>query len=341
MPTYTYPSDLSTLPVGTWVSGQSYPTGAVVVPSNFGSFIFKNLGIAGLSGGAEPTWPTVAGNTVVDGTVTWTAVAAQTITWQASITDESGTTEPTWPTTVGATVVDNVLTWTAINKNIKDTNCPNTTGVIAGSGKIYAINNGQVNFCATDNPTDWSTPSDAGFLPIDMQAVSDQVATGLGMYRGNLVVLMPSGIQIWQIDPDPSKMALLDYLNGYGTPYQRSHYSTVDDLYFLSPLGIRSVSVSAGTANMNGGDIGTPIDKIVQTYLETVPTGFDPIGYYYAGMGQYWLIADVGGSSTTVYVLTQSQVAQLSEWSQYVFPVAITDVTTLDGVMYIRDSNAN
>ncbi len=340
MPTYTYPSDLSTTPVGTWVSGQSYITGSVVVPTNFGAFLYKNNGAAGVSGNSEPTWPTTVGGTVVDGTITWTAFATQTITWQATATDTSGSTEPTWPTTLGGTVVDGEITWTAINKNIKDTNCPNTTGVVSVAGKIFAVNGSNVQFSATDNPTDWTSSSDAGFLPIGMQAISDQVATGLGLYRGNLVVLMPSGIQIWQVDPDPSKMALLDYLNGYGTPFTRSHYSTVDDMYFLTPLGIRSISVSAGTANMNGGDIGTPIDKVFQAFYATPLANYDPIGYYYAGMGQYWLInATTTGTTTTVFVLTQSQVAQLSEWSQYVFPVSITDVTTLDGVMYIKDSN--
>ncbi len=340
MPTYTYPSDLSTTPVGTWVSGQSYINGSVVVPTNFGAFLYKNNGAPGVSGNSEPTWPTTAGGTVVDGTVTWTAFETQTITWQATATGISGSTEPTWPTTLGGTVVDGEITWTAINKNIKDTNCPNTTGVASAAGKIFAVNGSNVQFSATDNPTDWTSSSDAGFLPIGMQAISDQIATGLGLYRGNLVVLMPSGIQIWQVDPDPSKMALLDYLNGYGTPFTRSHYSTVDDMYFLTPLGIRSISVSAGTANMNGGDIGTPIDKVFQAFYAGPLANYDPIGYYYAGMGQYWLInTTTTGTTTTVFVLTQSQVAQLSEWSQYVFPVSITDVTTLDGVMYIKDSN--
>lgn len=338
MPTYTYPSDLSTTPVGTWVAGQSYVTGSVVVPTAFGSSLYKNLGAAGISGSAEPVWP--GSGTVLDGTVTWTQFSTQTITWKASATGTSGATEPVWPTTLGGTVVDGEVTWTAINKNIKDTNCPNTTAVASAAGKIFAVNGANVQFSATDNPTDWTSSSDAGFLPIGMQAVSDQIATALGLYRGNLVVMMPSGIQIWQIDPDPSKMALLDYLNGYGTPFARSQYSTIDDMYFLTTLGIRSISVSAGTANMNGGDVGTPIDKVFQAFYAGSLPNYDPIGYYYAGMGQYWLInANTGGTTTTVFVLTQSQVAQLSEWSQYIFPVLITDVTTLDGIMYIKDSN--
>lgn len=340
MGTYSYPSDLNRLPIGTWVSGQSYVTGSVVKPTTPGGLLHVNNGSSGTSGTAEPAWATTPLGTTGDGNITWTAITTQTITWEAQTADISGSAEPTWPTTLGGTVTDGTVTWTAINKNIKDVNCPNTKGVVSAAGKIFAINGANVSFSATDNPTDWTSSSDAGFLPIGMQAVSDQIATALGLYRGNLVVLMPSGIQIWQVDPDPSKMALLDYLNGYGTPYSRSQFSTIDDMYFLTSLGVRSVSVSAGTANMDGGDVGTPIDKVVQAYLATNPANYDPIGYYYAGMGQYWLInISTGGTQTTAYVLTESQVASLSEWSEYIFPVVLTDVTTLDGIMYLRDSS--
>jgi hypothetical protein len=41
-----------------------------------GIFWFKAT-VAGTSAGTEPTWPTVLGNTVVDGTVTWKAIRAR------------------------------------------------------------------------------------------------------------------------------------------------------------------------------------------------------------------------------------------------------------------------
>jgi hypothetical protein len=63
-----------------WASTTGYAVGAYAIPSAFGSIggdvgkIFKCT-TAGTSGSSEPSWPTSAGGTVVDGTVTWTEVS--------------------------------------------------------------------------------------------------------------------------------------------------------------------------------------------------------------------------------------------------------------------------
>ena len=64
----------------TWVASHSYGSGNYVIPTTFGSIsgqvgkIFKCT-TAGTSGTGQPTWPTTAGGTVVDGTATWTEVS--------------------------------------------------------------------------------------------------------------------------------------------------------------------------------------------------------------------------------------------------------------------------
>jgi hypothetical protein len=71
------------LSVDTWVTATAYEvvtakdarTGDWVKPTVQNGFWYKCT-VAGTSGGVEPTWPTTAGNTVVDGTVTWTCVLA-------------------------------------------------------------------------------------------------------------------------------------------------------------------------------------------------------------------------------------------------------------------------
>lgn len=64
----------------------------IVIPSVFAGLYYKCTN-PGLSGSAEPTWPTVPGQKVTDGTVIWEAVAynlmnvsetLQTSTWTAS-----------------------------------------------------------------------------------------------------------------------------------------------------------------------------------------------------------------------------------------------------------------
>lgn len=58
-----------------WTALTSYPLGFVAKPtsSNAGSYIFS-VTTSGTSGGSNPTWPQVQGNTVTDGTVVWTNI---------------------------------------------------------------------------------------------------------------------------------------------------------------------------------------------------------------------------------------------------------------------------
>jgi len=60
-----------------WAAATPYTVGALVKRlTGSGIFWFK-ASIAGTSDAGEPTWPVVLGGTVVDGTVTWTAIRAR------------------------------------------------------------------------------------------------------------------------------------------------------------------------------------------------------------------------------------------------------------------------
>lgn len=61
-----------------WVASTSYALRGIVkrLTGSAGILWFR-VTVAGISGLAEPVWPTVLGNTVVDGTVTWKAVRAR------------------------------------------------------------------------------------------------------------------------------------------------------------------------------------------------------------------------------------------------------------------------
>lgn len=55
-----------------WVASTAYSLGAAVRPTTRNNFAYE-VTVAGTGAATEPTWPTTAGGTVVDGTVTWTA----------------------------------------------------------------------------------------------------------------------------------------------------------------------------------------------------------------------------------------------------------------------------
>jgi prepilin-type N-terminal cleavage/methylation domain-containing protein len=74
---YLYGKGLFLVPQ--WQNGAAFPVGAVVRalnPALNTGFAYKNEGTGTLTaGGTEPTWPTAIGNTVPDGTGTWTTIA--------------------------------------------------------------------------------------------------------------------------------------------------------------------------------------------------------------------------------------------------------------------------
>lgn len=78
-----YTTTTTTLPAK-WVTLTTYALDAYVRPTASGAtptLIYKATR-AGVSAAGEPTWPTVEGGTVVDGTVTWTA-EARVRQWEA------------------------------------------------------------------------------------------------------------------------------------------------------------------------------------------------------------------------------------------------------------------
>lgn len=60
-----------------WAATTAYSLGDRVVPTSSNGFYYECT-TAGTSAGTEPTWPTTIGNTVVDGTVTWTCFGGET-----------------------------------------------------------------------------------------------------------------------------------------------------------------------------------------------------------------------------------------------------------------------
>jgi len=247
----------------------------------------------GTSAGTEPTWPVVLGNTVVDGTVTWQAVTLSSVTWTASPDLVSSGSEPTWITGVGNYTLDGAMQWVAISRIVDDPKCPQKTVVSIGASKVFVGDDDIMRFSATVNPLDWSTERDAGYLPTGLQQAGANKITVSGLYRNNLVVFNANCFQMWQIDPDPESMALLDQMQGIGSLYQQAAQEVADELFFLSAQGVRTIGLSASSESLQSGDVGSPIDSmVVPSVNSAVAAGLVPRATYYTGMGQYWLTGD-------------------------------------------------
>lgn len=243
----------------------------------------------GKSGATEPDWPTTAGGTVTDNEVTWTAGNMTSVTWTASRLMESGETEPTWPTTVGETVVDGTVTWVCTTPQITDPNCPQTAQVVIAASKVYAAADDVIRFSATVNPLDWTSQDDAGFLAFGLQTYGSNPIAAMGLYRSNLVAFNSEGFQMWQVDADPANAALIDALP-IGSTHQRALSPVSNDLFFLTSQGVRTMGIAGGSVNLQAGDVGMPIDPLVQAALATATAaGIEPLATYYPSAGQYWL----------------------------------------------------
>ena len=245
----------------------------------------------GISGSVEPIWPLILGNTVVDNTVTWEAVNSTRLVWTATPILQSDTYEPVWPEVVDEYVSDGSVSWQTVVRNVKDTKCPNTKVVLIGANKIFAADEDIIAFSATANPLDWSTANDAGYLPTGLQQYGANRMAAMGLYRGNLVAWNSQGSQVWQIDEDPQRMALLDALP-IGCTQPKSVAPVSNDLLFLTELGVRSVGIAGGAENLQAGDLGAPIDPLIRAAVVEANALEPPLlglATYVPAAGQFWL----------------------------------------------------
>ena len=309
-------------------------------PVAISNFLYEAVQANAGSSGTTSAWPTTAGNTVIDNQVTWQAIGTSIITWQAIPIMLSGATEPTWPTVLGNAVQDTSsftsldghvtntsMSWEYTSRRITDTNEPNTVAVALGASHVFAGSNDIVPFSAAVNPTDWTSTNNAGYLPTGLNNYGGNPVAMLALYRSNLMAFNSGGYQMWQIDPDPANMALLD-AQPVGSIYPRAAQSVANDLLFLTEVGVRNCGTIGATASMQVGSSGQPIDPLVKAQLHA--GDYSPRSLYYPGRGQYMLFF---GPQAFVFTVNG---AGLRTWSRYVFPDTITDWTLNAGVLYLR-----
>lgn len=328
--------------------------------SAFDTFTLANVGGAnnglvyravqpdtGRSAGVEPVWPLALGLQVVDGEVIWEAIYGARVTYRARPILKSGAVEPAWQTELGSSTVDNTISWQLDSRRIDDENCPNSKVVVLDQNKIYAADDDIIPYCAVNNPHDWTTKNNAGYLPFGNGAYGSTPVSAMGLYRGRLMALNGEGMQDWQIDPDPALNQRLNSLP-IGSTYHRSFAPFANDAMLLTAVGIRSMGLAAMTSNLAIGDAGAPVDTLVQAcmYREGKP-GLDPLGLYIPSAGQYWCIfvgdearpSGAAGSYTDlpmvpwddmslVYVYAVSEVGKIGGWQRYYFPFPIHAATT-------------
>lgn len=221
------------------------------------------------------------------------------------------------------------------NSVISDSNCPHTKACLKSANKIFAVgtNGDTVRYSKTNDPTNWTESNDAGFLPTGLNASGDRETKALGTYKTQLVTLARDGCEIWNTDPNPTAMSLVDRVENVGTSYPRTVANVSGDLYFLSDFGFRSITTLAYTNNLADIDIGSPIDSLVREALENRGS-IEPKAFYFYGTGQY--VCAIGNR---LFVYSVSRTAKIAAWSQYFMSVPADAVAQLGSALYIRSGD--
>jgi hypothetical protein len=129
---------ITVTPADSWATARAnstvYAVGDVVRPATPNGHLYKCI-VAGTSGGSPPTFPTVAGQTVVDGTATW-AEAGRAIT-------QIDAADPSWPSST-------ITARYAVG--YKDTGTPSTSPLLClgdfGADKSTENGTFQITFAA-------------------------------------------------------------------------------------------------------------------------------------------------------------------------------------------------
>ncbi|MBB1601898.1 hypothetical protein [Variovorax sp. UMC13] len=224
---------------------------------------------------------------------------------------------------------------------ITDANCPQSNSVTKAASRVFAIGCENVRYCKAGDPRDWTTASDAGFLPAGLQSDTKSACTAVGTFQESLVVFFSEQAQIWNVAVDPAANVLSKRISGVGTQAPLSLAPFSNDLMFLSPYGLRTMTVQAQTNRIDDNDVGVPIDKLVVPDVAAVNAAADPydsFGVWIHQLGQYWLVMDMGDHSK-VWAYTYSKSSKIACWSEYTFPVRISALATLDGRVYVRSTD--
>ncbi len=232
-----------------------------------------------------------------------------------------GDVEPSGPTEVVRTLVDLPFKPSA--------------GLLKLASRLQAPSNqdGTMRFNSiVGGARDWTSPGDAGFLPVARNAPGDRTLQGVSYIRDRMVVAFEDSMQIWALDENPDNMTLVEVLNGPGTKFERALENVLGDNFYFSNGGFRSLITSTIEGQREESDIGVRI----QDLTEDLPTDPEPVAIWSQSRGQY-----LCAFGSTLLAFTYIPSEKIFGWSRWDMPYSITDMVEVAGVVFTRDSEHN
>lgn len=213
---------------------------------------------------------------------------------------------------------------------------PDNPSAIKIADRIYMASQSIIGYSALESPKDWTDNNQntgAGFLTAGRQAGGSGLVRTVGEYQGKLIASFDDRSQSWLVNQDANLNSFDQSIDAVGSRFPRSFASVSGDTFFLSPNGIRSISLLSLTNNLADVDVGTAIDSIVRTVADNTSDAWDPDAMYNAKEGQYQLF--IGSSA---YVYTFSRTAKISAWSEFSFTTNVDYAVRHNGEAYLMDT---
>lgn len=222
--------------------------------------------------------------------------------------------------------------------------------VLTYKSKMYSVEGPFLYFSSSGNCKEWhtdTTDNGAGFINVGAEDAEASDLVGLEVYYDKLAVFSRRTVQLWAVAADPVENALVQTLRyaGLRAPLSPKQYSN-GDVLFLADSGVRSLRARDLSVTASVSDIGSPIDKLIQSYFrQYLPDSTQLSGAVSCiepTLGRYWLAL-----YDRIYVLTFFPDTKISAWSEIVPPFTLSDMATVgpaivvrstDNVLYIYDA---
>lgn len=183
--------------------------------------------------------------------------------------------------------------------------------------KEYLAAAAKLFFSAFDDATMFNNLNGLGngFLSIaDNYAMSDDLKS-VAPYQGKLALFGRGNIQVWSTGVDPGSYQQTQVLDNIGTFAADSVKAKGElDVYFLHDTGVRSLRARDASSNAEPIDVGSPIDTLVQSKLQSATDDerASACGVVEPVTGQYWLFV-----KDKLYVLSNFPSAKIIAWATW------------------------
>lgn len=234
------------------------------------------------------------------------------------------------------------------SKNFGFTGNPSTTGktALTFKTKIYSVIDSLMHFSAVNQPTIWDRDDTdnpgAGFINMASQDEGSEKLFATAIYQGNLAVFSRESIQIWSIDADDDNNVFLQVVKNTGTRSRKGVTSYGNnDVFYLADSGIRSIRARDSSNAAFVSDVGTPIDPLLKTFLNTLSSTQieDAVAVLEPVDDRFWIAIE-----KRIFVFSYFPGSKISAWSYYDVSDdingSITDFARVNDKIYARSGNA-